>query len=118
MPWHDFTVALAPRGGDLSSTASSGFRLFGARGAAQSGITQKFHEKLQPSLHLHERTPAFEPRVGLDAADRADVTGRPLRRFFLLFLLLFSVSSLRFATTITFLRQAANASAASWSRSR
>ena len=45
-----------------------------------SGMTQKPHEKLAAVLHLHERAHAVEPRVGLHAADRADIPGDRGRR--------------------------------------
>ena len=57
-----------------------GVRAAAARGAAHERDDAEAAREAAAVLHLDERAHAVEPRVGLHAADRADVAGDERRR--------------------------------------
>ena len=68
----DLTVALRDAARDL---AQHGVGAAAARRAAHERDDAEVARERAAVLHLHERAHAVEPRVRLDAADRADVAG-------------------------------------------
>ena len=74
---HDFTMALLDASLDLGE---HGPGVAAARGAAHQRDHAEGAREAAAVLHLDERANAVEPRVCLDAADRADVAGDELGR--------------------------------------